>query len=242
MGVAACRLVMVETVDDEGKPLSTPPAPAGSALMPALALLGITAARAAGWLTLNDPLTRALLFVPLFTLLVVRIHRNTLQGAKGFTAMLGHPLLTYLVSTASRPLHGLFVIARALVVALLMISGPPAGYYVCARYVRYCAFCNQRWMIISTTKSTIPLVLRPALVLCPAGHHLLPHLCAARRAGPALLQEDHCDQGLGRRHATVLLPRLLRHRAAVSGSGAEVFPGERMVKVLAVACGSAITD
>jgi hypothetical protein len=88
---------MVETVDDEGKPLDTPPAPAGSALGPALALLGITAARAAGWLTLNDPLTRALLFVPLFTLLVVRIHRNTLQGAKGFTAMLGHPLLTYLV-------------------------------------------------------------------------------------------------------------------------------------------------
>jgi hypothetical protein len=98
MGVAACRLVMVETVDDEGKPLDTPPAPAGSALLPALALLGITAARAAGWLALNDPLTRALLFVPLFTLLVVRIHRNTLQGAKGFTALLGHPLLTYLVS------------------------------------------------------------------------------------------------------------------------------------------------
>lgn len=108
MGVAACRLVMVETVDDEGKPLATPPAPAGSALLPALALLGITAARAAGWLTLNDPLTRALLFVPLFTLLVVRIHRNTLQGAKGFTAMLGHPLLTYL-GTISFPifvLHG----------------------------------------------------------------------------------------------------------------------------------------
>jgi hypothetical protein len=101
MGVAACRLVMVETVDDEGKPLDTPPAPAGSALLPALALLGITAARAAGWLTLNDPLTRALLFVPLFTLLVVRIHRNTLQGAKGFTGMLGHPLLTYLVSAAA---------------------------------------------------------------------------------------------------------------------------------------------
>lgn len=57
MGVAACRLVMVESVDDDGKPLQNPPAP-GSALLPALGLLGITVARAAGYLTLNDPLTR----------------------------------------------------------------------------------------------------------------------------------------------------------------------------------------
>jgi hypothetical protein len=48
MGVAAARLVMVEGVDDEGKPLDTKPAPARSVLMPILALLGITAARAAG--------------------------------------------------------------------------------------------------------------------------------------------------------------------------------------------------
>lgn len=48
MGVAAARLVMVENVDDEGKPLDTKPAPAGSVALPILALLGITAARAAG--------------------------------------------------------------------------------------------------------------------------------------------------------------------------------------------------
>lgn len=48
MGVAAARLVMVEGVDDEGKPLDTKPAPAGSVALPILALLGITAARAAG--------------------------------------------------------------------------------------------------------------------------------------------------------------------------------------------------
>lgn len=53
----------------------------------------------AGWLQLNDPLTRALLFVPLFTLLVVRLHRNTLAGSPGLTGVLNLPLLTYLVST-----------------------------------------------------------------------------------------------------------------------------------------------
>lgn len=51
----------------------------------------------AGWLTLNDPLTRALLFVPLFTLLIVRLHRNTLAGSPGLTGVLNQPLFTYLV-------------------------------------------------------------------------------------------------------------------------------------------------
>lgn len=49
MGVAAARLVMVEGVDDEGKPLPDhKPAPAGSVLLPILGLVGITVARAAG--------------------------------------------------------------------------------------------------------------------------------------------------------------------------------------------------
>jgi hypothetical protein len=51
----------------------------------------------AGWLQLNDPLTRAVLFVPLFTLLLVRLHRNTLAGSPGLTGVLNLPLLTYLV-------------------------------------------------------------------------------------------------------------------------------------------------
>lgn len=81
IGVAACRLVMLEGVDDEGNPTqeATKPALGGSAVLPALGLLGITLARAAGVLTLNDPLTRGLLFVPLFTVLVMNLHRNTLK-------------------------------------------------------------------------------------------------------------------------------------------------------------------
>jgi hypothetical protein len=98
MGVAAARLVMVQDVDDEGRPSNQPPPPAGSALLPVLGLLGVTAARAAGWLPLNDPLTRGLLFVPLFIMLVMTLHRQTLAGTKGLASLLGHPFLVYLVS------------------------------------------------------------------------------------------------------------------------------------------------
>lgn len=94
--MAAVRLVMLEGVDDEGNPTGEAPKPAGSALLPVLGLLGITLARAAGYLTLNDPLTRALLFVPLFTYLVMTLHRQTLQGSKGLSGFLSHPFFTYL--------------------------------------------------------------------------------------------------------------------------------------------------
>ena len=96
MGVAAVRLVMTEGLNDDGSAKAdAPPAPR-SALLPLLGLLGLTFARAAGWLTLNDPLTRGALFIPLFLLLLVRLHRNTLAGARGLTAVLAHPALTYL--------------------------------------------------------------------------------------------------------------------------------------------------
>jgi peptidoglycan/LPS O-acetylase OafA/YrhL len=101
IGVAAVRLVMTERVDDEGKPLATPAPAPGSALLPLAGLLAVTAARAAGWVTLNDPLTRGLLFIPLFTLLVMRLHRHTAAAAPGaqpagLAGVLAHPVLTYL--------------------------------------------------------------------------------------------------------------------------------------------------
>lgn len=108
LGVAACRLVMTEGMDDDGKPKAEAPKPPGSVVLPALGLIGITVARAAGALPLNDPLTRCLLFVPLFTVLVMNLHRNTVAGARGLTALLGTKPLTYL-GTISFPifiLHG----------------------------------------------------------------------------------------------------------------------------------------
>ena len=111
MGVVACRMVMVQDVDDEGRP--KPGADAsqiGSAVLPAVGLVALTVARAAGWFPLNDPLTRGLLFVPLFTLLLQRLHRITLAGATGLTRVLGHPVLVYL-GTISFPI---FVVHGAL--------------------------------------------------------------------------------------------------------------------------------
>ena len=111
MGVVACRLVMVQDVRDDGtaKREEEREQP-GSALLPAAGLVALTFARAAGWLALNDPLTRGLLFVPLFTLLLQRLHRGTLAGAQGLTRVLGHPALVYL-GTISFPI---FVVHGAL--------------------------------------------------------------------------------------------------------------------------------
>ena len=54
-------------------------------------------ARAYGVLPLNDPLTRCLLFVPLFIQLIQNLHRNTVAGAGGMASVLAHPFLVYLV-------------------------------------------------------------------------------------------------------------------------------------------------
>lgn len=52
--------------------------------------------------------------MPLFTLLVMNIHRNTLAGPKGLTALLGTKVLTYLgaISFPIFVLHGAIGQAR----------------------------------------------------------------------------------------------------------------------------------
>ena len=79
MGVVAVRMVMTETLDKDGKPTLPRPA-AGSALIPLVGIAGVTVARAFGWIALNDPLTRGLIFIPLFTLLLMRLHKQTLAN------------------------------------------------------------------------------------------------------------------------------------------------------------------
>lgn len=158
IGVAAVRMVMIEGVDDEGKPTGEAPKPAGSALLPALGLLGITLARAAGYLPLNDPLTRALLFVPLFTLLVQRLHRQTLQGSKGLAGFLSHPTLTYL-GTLSFPIfivHGalgqLFykkVIAMKVWGQVMPLSFFPA---YCGIVLAFAAACQHLFLVSASSR------------------------------------------------------------------------------------------
>ena len=67
---------------------------AASPVVPLLGMVGVILARAMGWLTLNDALTRGLLFIPLFTLFVMRVHTQTVYAdlpnaaVKGYNA---HP-------------------------------------------------------------------------------------------------------------------------------------------------------
>lgn len=51
--------------------------PPASPVLPALGMVAVIVARTFGYLTLNDHLTRALLFIPLFTVFLMRIHRET---------------------------------------------------------------------------------------------------------------------------------------------------------------------
>jgi hypothetical protein len=53
---------------------------ASSPVVPLVGMVGVIVARAAGWLTLNDALTRGALFIPLFTSFVMRVHTQTVYA------------------------------------------------------------------------------------------------------------------------------------------------------------------
>eukprot|EP00873_Tetraselmis_striata_P004256 jgi/Tetstr1/424520/TSEL_015048.t1 len=73
MGAVAARLVMTDGA--EGGEVKTGGLLA-SPLLPLAGMVGLLVARAAGWLALNDPLTRGLAFIPLFIMFVVNMHRR----------------------------------------------------------------------------------------------------------------------------------------------------------------------
>lgn len=108
MGVVASRLVMTDALEEEN---NKTPAVVQSALLPALGLIAITVARAFGILQLNDALTRGFMFVPLFIILLMRLHRNTLVKTVyrfDFVEFLSHPWFVYLgmISFPIFILHG----------------------------------------------------------------------------------------------------------------------------------------
>jgi len=108
MGAVAARLVMTdntEVAEDKG-----PAAPA-SPLLPLVAMGTLIYARAAGWVTMNDPIARTFFFIPLCIMFFVRIHRETVDPkAAGWnlSKVMSWGPLTYL-GTISFPifmLHG----------------------------------------------------------------------------------------------------------------------------------------
>jgi peptidoglycan/LPS O-acetylase OafA/YrhL len=69
MGVAACRLVMLDTPDEI--------AATGSSLIPLVLMIAILVVRAAGLVEVNDLLVRSCLFIPLFISFLMRMHRES---------------------------------------------------------------------------------------------------------------------------------------------------------------------
>ena len=183
IGVAAVRLVMTERVDNDGKLLSTPAPAPGSALLPLAGLLAVTVARAAGWLTLNDPLTRGLLFIPLFTLLIMRLHRHTAAAASGapggLAGVLQHPVLTYL-GTISFPIfvvHGALgqVFYKKIIATKLWGAVMPQSFFPV-----YCL------IVLSSAAALQHLFLvrsRPLCMRIACMRALLTRRCCVRRAG-----------------------------------------------------------
>eukprot|EP00928_Gymnodinium_smaydae_P038418 TRINITY_DN26510_c0_g1_i2.p1 TRINITY_DN26510_c0_g1~~TRINITY_DN26510_c0_g1_i2.p1 ORF type:complete len:302 (-),score=37.63 TRINITY_DN26510_c0_g1_i2:224-1129(-) len=74
LGVVACRLVMLDGADGE-------PAPKVSVLdtiLPCVGMLAVLYLRATGMLALSDMLTRSCIFMPLFLLFLMGLHRASL--------------------------------------------------------------------------------------------------------------------------------------------------------------------
>jgi len=90
MGVVAVRFVMLD--EDPTGPSALSPVP------PLLGMVGVIVARAYDVLPLNDPLTRSLLFIPLFITFIVCLHRQTIYGSGAYrlSSILSWGPLTYL--------------------------------------------------------------------------------------------------------------------------------------------------
>ena len=130
IGCVAARLVMVKECKAEDDPDGLDAGDAAklvlggssnvanqSPVLPLLGMAGVIVSRAFGWLSLNDALTRGLLFIPLFTAFVMRVHRQTVYadlpnsgkpGYNSFSKALGAKWLTYLgaISFPIYILHG----------------------------------------------------------------------------------------------------------------------------------------
>jgi hypothetical protein len=104
MGVAACRLVMLDSEKERSE--------TGSSMLPLVAMVTIIILRANDVVTFNDMLVRGFLFIPLFIVFLMRVHRESVSGtsflAKGVVSFFNLPFLTSLggVSFPMFIIHG----------------------------------------------------------------------------------------------------------------------------------------
>jgi len=78
MGVVAVRFVMLDGTDGEETPSAN--GLMSSPLVPLLGMIGILVLRAYEVVLLNDPLTRSIIFIPLFIKFLINLHRQTIYG------------------------------------------------------------------------------------------------------------------------------------------------------------------
>jgi|EP00670_Eutreptiella_braarudii_P006038 peptidoglycan/LPS O-acetylase OafA/YrhL len=96
MGAVAVRFVMLDGIDGEEKPSAA--GVASSPVLPLLAMLAVLVARAYDVLPLNDALTRSVLFIPLFIMFLLALHRQTVYGSGAYrlNELMAASWLTYL--------------------------------------------------------------------------------------------------------------------------------------------------
>jgi len=103
LGAAACRVVMLDGVDDKEK---TPQTNLLSTLLPLVGMIAVLVLRSMEVLKLNDMLTRTLLFLPLFLRFIMSTHRVAVAEANG-TAKSKDPIVGFLSTKFLSTLGGL---------------------------------------------------------------------------------------------------------------------------------------
>jgi len=156
LGVVGCRLVMLDGCDGEEKPKAT----LVDTLGPLVGMVAVIVLRATGHLALSDMLIRPLIFMPLFVLFLMGLHRASVVGkvtdplakilaAKPLTFMGG---LSFPIFVVHGPLGQLFykkIIAKAIFGGPCNVVYGTWFFYVYILVVIACAYLLQNYFMTS---------------------------------------------------------------------------------------------
>ena len=108
IGVCSCRLVMLDNVEAPDSSTASE-SKISKPITIMVGMLSLLVFRAANWITINDGLARSCVFIPLWSLFMMQIHRETVKdigsttatttsGPQGLTKLLNSKALVYLGS------------------------------------------------------------------------------------------------------------------------------------------------
>ena len=105
-----------------------------SPVVPLLSMLGLIVARAAGWLDVNDMITRTAFFIPLFIIFLMRLHRQSVSPSSpssfGLTKMLAwKPLVecggvSFAIYVVHGPIGQVTTITMTMIITFLTLVPP----------------------------------------------------------------------------------------------------------------------